>query len=430
MLSKSSKLAPKVKSSSPLEGLTLNFLKTEVKDVITLRGSFLGGDVFAEENIVVPEITAAMLDLGTQKRDKFEISDALESVGAKLAFASGRYRVQFSGKCLRENLPLLIELLAEQLMIPAYNKKDLQSVVQRRTAEMRKAKEDTRTRAIETFLMELYPEGHPNRAMGLDRLIENTQKVTTKQLQSFHGVNYGLGTAHICFVGDVDHRIVEEEVAKRFCGWEKSPLTLETATKSQANIIGGSLSKVVHIPDKTSADVVTGHGIGIDREHDDYYAVMMSHFILGGNFSARLMATVRDKEGLTYGIQSSTGGVEEGNDGYWYIWGTFAPDIIDKAKKSIEKQLNLWLREGISGDELETKKRTISGMYQIGLDTTSGLANRILTTVERGKELSFMDEYPNLINSLTLEQVNSAIHSYCNLGKRITVVAGTLNGTN
>ena len=423
-------LAPKIKSSSPLDGLNLYFLKTDIKDVITFRGSFLGGDVFTTNNIVVPEIAAAMLDLGTQKRDKFKIGDALESVGAKLVFTSGRYRVHFSGKCLRENLPLLIELLAEQLMMPAYNEKDLQSIVQRRTAEMRKSKEDTRTRAIEAFLMQLYPEGHPNRAMGLDREIENMEKVTTKQLQSFHGENYGLGTVHICFVGDVDHRTVAKEIAKRFGGWKESPLTLGTVAKSKANTIYKHLSEVVHIPDKTSADVVTGHGIGIDREHEDYYAVMMSHFILGGNFSARLMATVRDKEGLTYGIQSSTGGVEEGNDGYWYIWGTFAPDIIDKAKKSMEKQLNLWLRGGVTRDELEAKKTTISGMYQVGLDTTAGIANRVLTTVERGKELSFMDEYPNLINLLTLEQVNDSIHAYCDPGRRITVVAGTLNGTN
>lgn len=38
--------------------------------------------------------------------------------------------------------------------------------------------------------------------------------------------------------------------------------------------------------------------------------------ILGGNFSARLMQTVRDQEGLTYGINSFIEGVEEGQDGF------------------------------------------------------------------------------------------------------------------
>ncbi|GIS56662.1 MAG: hypothetical protein CM1200mP1_06000 [Candidatus Neomarinimicrobiota bacterium] len=35
---------------------------------------------------------------------------------------------------------------------------------------------------------------------------------------------------------------------------------------------------------------------------------MLGIYILGGNFSARLMQTVRDEQGLTYGIGSSIGG--------------------------------------------------------------------------------------------------------------------------
>ena len=69
-------------------------------------------------------------------------------------------------------------------------------------------------------------------------------------------------------------------------------------------------------------------------------------------------------------------------------------------------------------------------MYKVGLDTTAGLATRILTMVERGKELSYMDEYPDIINGLTLDQVNDAIRSYCNPDSRITVVAGTVKNAN
>ncbi|SVE21571.1 uncharacterized protein METZ01_LOCUS474425, partial [marine metagenome] len=33
----------------------------------------MGGSLFANDNILIPEMTGAMLDLGTKKRDKFEI---------------------------------------------------------------------------------------------------------------------------------------------------------------------------------------------------------------------------------------------------------------------------------------------------------------------------------------------------------------------
>ena len=430
MVDSNTALAPRVTHTTPLDGLDIYSLQTGIKEVITYRGSFLGGSLFANDNILIPEMTGAMLDLGTKKRDKFEIGEALESVGARLGFTTGRYRVHFSGRCLKNDIPIVIELLAEQLAEPAFYQNDLKSTIQRRRAELKKQKEDTRTRAVEEFLCQLYPKGHPNFIPSLDDQIEAIEKVTTEGLISFHEDYYGLGSMKVSFVGEVDHNTIEQEIHRQFHGWREASAKREQKVDLAAKTVERASLETVHVPDKTSADLVTGHGIGIHRDHKDYYSVMMSHFILGGNFSARLMATIRDQEGLTYGIQSATGGVEEGNDGYWYIWGTFGPDVLETAKESINRELCLWHENGVTIDELTAKQSTITGMYKVGLDTTAGLATRILTTVERGKELSFMDEYPNIINDLTLDQVNAAIRSYCNPDNRITVVSGTIKGTN
>ena len=430
MVDSNTALAPRVTHTTPLDGLDIYSLQTGIKEVITYRGSFLGGSLFANDNILIPEMTGAMLDLGTKKRDKFEIGEALESVGARLGFTTGRYRVHFSGRCLKNDIPIVIELLAEQLAEPAFYQNDLKSTIQRRRAELKKQKEDTRTRAVEEFLCQLYPKGHPNFIPSLDAQIEAIEKVTTEGLISFHEDYYGLGSMKVSFVGEVDHNTIEQEIHRQFHGWREASAKREQKVDLAAKTVERASLETVHVPDKTSADLVTGHGIGIHRDHKDYYSVMMSHFILGGNFSARLMATIRDQEGLTYGIQSATGGVEESNDGYWYIWGTFGPDVLETAKESINRELCLWHENGVTIDELTAKQSTITGMYKVGLDTTAGLATRILTTVERGKELSFMDEYPNIINDLTLDQVNAAIRSYCNPDNRITVVSGTIKGTN
>ena len=420
-------LAKQVIKSTPIKGLNLYSLVTGVDDVVTIKGSFLGGDLFGKGNIIVPEMAALMLDLGTKKRDKFEIGSTLEMVGARLGFSSGRYRVHFSARCLKNDIGLVVELLSEQLMEPAYNKNDLQSMIKRRKAELKKLKEDTRTRAIETFLRELYPEKHPNSPPSLNSQINALGKINVNDLKEFQKKYYGLGSFNICFVGDVDHNSIEQHLIKHFDGWDlNSTSTKQTNKKLSANTFGQHIQILEHIPDKSSCDLITGHGIGIDQEQKDYYSVMMGQFILGGNFSARLMSTVRDEEGLTYGIQSTISGVEEGNDGYWYIWGTFPPEKIELAKLSIEKQLKLWYKKGVTANELAAKKATICGNYQVGLDTTSGLATRILTTVQRGKRLSFMDEYLDIINGLKLQKINDAISQYCNLENRIPDIAGSL----
>ena len=76
-------LAKQVIKSTPIKGLNLYSLVTGVDDVVTIKGSFLGGDLFGKGNIIVPEMAALMLDLGTKKRDKFEIGSTLEMVGAR-----------------------------------------------------------------------------------------------------------------------------------------------------------------------------------------------------------------------------------------------------------------------------------------------------------------------------------------------------------
>lgn len=419
--------APKISDVTLVNGVRVLSLETGVKDVITIAGSLLGGDVFGPaDNNATAEMAAAMLDQGTEERDKFAISEILEDTGATLAFSSDNYRVRFGGRCLSKDVSVVLELLAEQLRMPVFSEEELKTLIERRVGELKKQSEDTRMRATEVFLQKLYPEGHPNYYIPMDKQIAATESVQAEGLRAFHENSYGVGNLTVVAVGDVSHREISESVETHFSGWRKSPLSMNSWGEERANEISEPIEKKVKMKGKTSADVVFGQPIGIDREHADFRPLALGHLILGGNFSARLMSTVRDQEGLTYGIQSSVAGVDNGNDGYWYIWGTFAPELMDRGRESAVKQLKAWIRQGVTEDELSRKKTTASGMYKVGLATTAGLAGQILATVERGRELEHIDTYTDRINALTLDQVNAAIKNYCDPEKLVTVAAGSL----
>jgi zinc protease len=173
--------------------------------------------------------------------------------------------------------------------------------------------------------------------------------------------------------------------------------------------------------------VYFGHPLGISRDHEDFYAIMIGTYILGGNFSARLMQTVRAEQGLTYGVYGWLAGVDDGNDGFWNVWGAFAPELLEQGRFATEEQLQKWVSEGVTAEELEAKKSTITGTFKVGLATTRGLAGQILSNAERGRPNSHLDNYPNIINALTLEQVNDAIKSYVDMDKTIFVAAGSVD---
>ena len=184
-----------------------------------------------------------------------------------------------------------------------------------------------------------------------------------------------------------------------------------------------SLNK--NIKDKTSSDIYIGQSVDINDDNEDYMSLMMGVYILGGNFSARLMQTVRDEQGLTYGIGSTVASCAYGTSGHWYTWGTFAPKLVEKGIKSTLEQINEWYTNGITEQELKSKKTTLNGSFQVSLDTTGGLIDKILTNAEKGRDISYLDSYTDKINKLNQKQINSTIQEYIDPTIFVTSVAGS-----
>lgn len=420
------KIADRIIEQTPIDGIRLLTMKPGVKDVVTITGSFLGGDQYSPQaNMMIADLTAAMLDKGTKNKSKFEIADKLETVGASISFSSGQYHVRFNAKCLKADIPLVLSLLAEQLREPAFNKEDLKTLKTRLVANLKRDKEDTGKQAGGAFLRKLYPKNHPNYAYKIDNRIKMVNDIMPASLKYYHKTFYGLGNMTIVAVGDVDSEAFNSEISKSFGGWKTSPLDKKEATLTANQVKAGT--EYVTIKEKTSADIYIGLPIGIDRNHEDYYPLMVGTYILGGNFSARLMQTVRDEQGLTYSIQSWVGGIDNGNDGYWVTGGSFAPQMVDRGYKATIEQLAKWVESGITKAELTAKQSTITGSYKVGLATTSGLAGQILTNAERGRPNSYLDNFPEFINALTMNQINNVIQKYIDKDRMFFVAAGSLD---
>ena len=417
-------LAGQVVDSEPVEGIRLLTLKRG-SGVVTINGSFMGGDIYADDNNSrVPDLVVSMLDQGTTKQTKFEISNQLEKAGARLNISNGKSNVGFSAKFLSNDLEMVFGLLSEQLQSPAFNKEDLEKIKKRMVTNYKKRKESTRGRAVNNMLTSLYPGGHQNAPQDNDKSIEDINKTTTEDLKAFHKQNYGKGGMVIVAVGDVDHEQLSNTIKKEFGAWKNSPLSKKLETKK-----GKKLGKKVYVTmeDKTSTDLVVGIPLGINKFHEDYMPLIVASHILGGNFSARLMQTVRVKEGLTYGINSTITGFDNNNDGYWMVGGTFAPELLAKGEKATLREIKKWAEEGVTQAEVDITKSTLMGSYQVGFDTTYGLSSGILSAVNVWGDLSYVDSYPGKVGGVTLDQVNKAIKKYISFNDIYQVAAGSID---
>ncbi len=405
-------------------GIDVILAKTGVKDMISFRGSLPAGDYFSgEKNAAVADLTGYMLDKGTTKNDKFALADKLGNLGASINFSVGKLTLTFSGQCLTKDINTVIGLLAEQLRSPAFSKDEFEKLKVQRKGSLKQAMESTNFRASEALNDMLFPKGHPNYDVPVQQLIDDIDKVTLEDVKAFYKKYYGPKSMIFVAAGDLDPKAIENSIDENFKGWSGG---VSYPKVDKAKMVTEGKKQVVMMADKTSTTLMIGQTTGLKRTDKDFLPLSIANSIFGlGGFAARLMSIIRDDEGLTYGIYSFLQD-DTYNDGSWAIRGTFAPTLLDKGIASTVRELKRWVKDGVTEKELEAAKTRNIGSYKVGLATTRGMASNILSFAQAGFDMKYMDEYPEDIEELTLDQVNKIIKKYIDPDKVDTVIAGTV----
>jgi zinc protease len=404
-------------------GVDLITYRTDVKDVVVIVGSLPAGDAMAESgNIAIPTLTGMMLDRGTKTLDKFAIAEKLDDVGAEIAFSVGTQSLEIRAKCLKKDLPLVIGLIAEELRAPALQFQEFNKAKEQFIGALEASAQNTEERAQEAFGRAIFPERHPNRPHPVGEYEAAAQAATLDELKAFHAKYYGPAHMTLVVVGDVSAPDTEAEIGKAFAGWTGGRDYLRPAAPAA---LTAARNVSVPLAEKPSVSLIIGQPTGLRYKDPDALALHVGTAILGSGFTGRLMGIVRDKEGLTYNIGAAVS-ADSIVDGSWDISASFAPALLQKGIASTRRELDRWWKDGVTEQELAARKQGLIGSYLVGLSTTTGLADTILTDVQRGYGVSRVDEYPGAIKALTRDEVNNAVKKHLNPGDMVTVEAGSV----
>jgi len=419
------KIAPHVNRRS-VAGVDVLTLRTSLEDVVTLRGSLPAGDAFNPPgHPAIADLAARMLDQGTARRDKFALAQLLEDAGAQIGFGTTTQDLSFSAKCLKKDVPLVLSLIAEQLREPAFPADEFAKLKKQLASEYQEQLDNTRFRAALAFTQAVFPSGHPNRMPAPAEYLADLQAATLDQVKAFYAAHYGASCMHLAAVGDVDDAVIDDAVRRGFSGWSGGTPPPPAA---RAPLPAAARTEKVFMPGKTSVTMVMGLPSLLQYSDPERPALFTATEVFGGGFfSSRLLAIIRAKEGLTYGIYADLSR-DTYTDGDWSIKGTFAPKLLDQGVASTRRELKRLAAEGITTDELHDFKSAIIGNYNLSLATSDGLADRLLANVQRGLTLAWIDEYPGVIAALTLADVNAAIRRHLDPDRMVTVLAGTIPG--
>ena len=133
-----------------------------------------------------------------------------------------------------------------------------------------------------------------------------------------------------------------------------------------------------------------------------------------GGFTGRLMSTVREQEGLTYGIYAKTETFYNEEQGYWRIMSFFAPEKALQGLTSTFREIKKLYQHGITESELKLFKQILSTGHVLQNDSLSSQLNDLHGYHMQKFSLQEITEHKNKIHALTVEEVNTAIKHYLN----------------
>ena len=401
----------------------LLLLPTGVRDVVSFRGSFESGPDLGAADDLVQSLVANLLDKGTHRRDRFEIAEDLEGRGAQVSFYSDGLRMGFSGRALRADLAHVLGVVAEELREPALGDEEVEKAVRRAVAGVRRSRESTGAQASGALARRLFGPAHPDYALDPDDEIARLEAVRPDDVRAYHAAHVGSTDLTVAVVGDLDVEATEEAARAAFGGW--APTASEPAFEEAARPAPPG-RVAVEMADRRNLDVRLGHATALRRDADDFLATYAGVFALGGNFSGRLMQTVRDEQGLTYGIGASLGSVSTRHDGRLTVSVTLSQENLDRGVEATRAEVAGFVAEGVSEEALAQTRTTLAGQHVVSLATTGGVAARLIVNAERGFDVGYLDRYPALVGALTVGDVDAAVRRHVRPDDLHEAVAGTL----
>jgi zinc protease len=400
-------------------------LENRFNPTVAISGSLNAGGIYAPpDRRLIASFTAGELAKGTARRTKLEIAEELESRGASLSFSSGSgdpVGVDVGAASLSRDVEILLDVLAEVLLTPAFPEEELEKERMRLVGVVREQQDQTSVRAFEAVSRRIYPRNHPFHRRTAEERIAAIESLRRDELQRFYDERYGAATLLLVVVGDVDSEKILDGLERRLGGWRRGPAG-EIPRPPAASPMPGV--ETVRMPDKASADVVLAQPAGLERNSPDYLPCVLANSALGqSSLTSRLGVRVRDTEGLTYGIHSGFSATHLG--GPYAVSLTVKPESRDAAVAATLEEIHRFRRDGMTPKELADEKSSHVGRFKVDLASNGGIAHALDSAVYYGLGVSYLDEYPSLVGRVTKEGADECFTKHVDPDRFTIVSAGS-----
>ena len=387
------------------------------------------GDEASLKNLgSTPGMTTAMLMRGSLKHTRQQLSDEFDRLKARVninSWGSGQYA---SIETTRENLPAVLALVTEVVREPAFDPKELELMRAEWLAGIEQQRSDPSALAFTQFRKHLnpYPKGDIRYVETIDESIASVKAVTRDQMVQFHRNFFGAQPAEFAAVGDFDAAAIAKQVAELLGNW-KNPKPFKRVGNEFFDV--KPLETSIETPDKAQAFFVAGLNLPLRDDDADYPALILGNYMLGGGFlNSRLMARIRGKDGLSYGVGSQLTGDNFDKAGLFFTYAIYAPENLAKLQQAFNEEIARVLAEDFTKEEIDLAKSGWLQSRSVARAQDNELVGNLASFLFIGRTLAWDAEFEKKVMALDGPQIRAALKRHLDPSKFTIVKAGDFAG--
>ncbi|MFR9602381.1 MAG: pitrilysin family protein [Rikenellaceae bacterium] len=357
--------------------------------------------------------TANMMYEGSRDLSSREIAEKLDYYGSYFDVNIDRDYSYISFCSLSKFVEPTLEVAEQIILYPTFPQCELDTYCNKRKQRLAIERQKVETKAREEFAKSLFGEGHPYGKTFSESEYDN---LTREDLIYIYNKFYVASNCFVVVSGKITDEVTSlvERVAEAIPQREE-PSRVDFPEPQQ---------RPYHLVEKADA-VQSSIRIGrllFERTHPDFVGMQVLATVLGGYFGSRLMKSLREERGYTYGVMSAM--VNFAKSGYFAIATQVGVEVVDDALELIYEQIEMLRSEPISNEELEMVKKIMIGEIMRILDGPFGIADVTIENILCGRTNEAIAQNVAQIESITPQTLQLLAERYLTHESLITVISG------
>lgn len=386
-------------------GATLLITQNTANDIIAMEMASIGGNNL-EKIKGSATVTADVMLKGTEKYTNQELSLLLEENGIRLAPSARGDSFSLATKFTKNEKNLALDIFSEvakNAMIDAF---EVERVKADKLYLIKKQKNTPDTYAFDEFKTALWQgTAYGNTGKVLEKTIPLIQR---EDILEFYKNLFPAQNVVITINGNVNPQEFINYFSDLLQNTASKKIDLNDYKNQYKSLDKNKIIKVEK--DLQSAWLINGWYTDGVMNKKDWATLQVIDSILGSGMSSRLFTQLRDEQGLAYQVGSTFSA--NTNKGAFALYIATNPDNVEQAQKAMFDEIDKLKKEFVTDKELKEAKDKLLGNFVLSMETNMDKASVVNSLEVSGREFTFLNEYPNLINSVSVQDIIKTANKY------------------